>query len=244
MSRCRAGGRKEPASCPPWDGAFSLSDGGSNPSLAASWMTFYPLILEFKSCLLDLVGVFQVLLCKPAGVASRADPDHLFPAAFLLFFGNGRLLQVHDLRFCPGRPPRNSETGVVRPVRHVAGDTTRRTFGILSQFVNNSVERCFVHLLMGVVWAEMTGCAGFGVSCLFQRETVRGVAAVTSFLDNMAAFAEGRPDLRGDAEIFPVDPHPVPPHGMSALLELGKFFLWHSPHFSGKTMPFVRNAAS
>jgi hypothetical protein len=49
------------------------------------------------------------------------------------------------------------------------------------------------------------------------------MAAVASFLDNMTAFAEGCPDFLGDAQIFPVNPHSIPSHGMATLLKLCKF---------------------
>jgi hypothetical protein len=57
------------------------------------------------------------------------------------------------------------------------------------------------------------------------------VAAVASLLDDVAALAEGRPDLRRDAEIFAVDPHSIPPHGVATLLKLGKFLLMALPAF-------------
>jgi hypothetical protein len=49
------------------------------------------------------------------------------------------------------------------------------------------------------------------------------VAAVASLLDNMAALTEGCPDFLGDAQIFPVNPHSIPSHGMATLLKLCKF---------------------
>ena len=54
---------------------------------------------------------------------------------------------------------------------------------------------------------------------------MRGMAAVTFFLDHVTALAEGRADLLGDAQVFPLDSHSFESDGMSALLKLLQLFL-------------------
>jgi len=64
------------------------------------------------------------------------------------------------------------------------------------------------------------------------------MATVTFFLDNVTAFAEGRSDLRGNAEIFSVDPHSIPSKGVTALLKLRQFLLVALPAFFRKNHGF------
>jgi len=73
---------------------------------------------------------------------------------------------------------------------------------------------------MGMIRAEMAASTGLWVFRLFQRKFVRGVATVASFLDDVAAFAEGGANLLRNTEVFPVDTHPIPTKGVTALLKL------------------------
>lgn len=104
--------------------------------------------------------------------------------------------------------------------RHMAGDTAGGSFRILGQLVDDAVEGGFVHFLVGVVRAEMATAAGLWVPGLCQGKPMGGMAAVTSFLDDVATLAIGRPDFLRDAQIFPVGPHPLPAHGVAALFKL------------------------
>jgi hypothetical protein len=101
----------------------------------------------------------------------------------------------------------------------MTGDTARRPFGILSQFVNDPVDRGFVHFLVRMVRPKVADPAGLRVAGLFQRKAVRGVATIASFLNDVAAFAEGGTDLLRDAKVLPLSPHAIPPEGMAALAE-------------------------
>ena len=53
---------------------------------------------------------------------------------------------------------------------------------------------------------------------------MRGMAAVTFFLDHVTALAEGGADLLGNPQIFPLDSHSFESDGMAALLELFQLF--------------------
>jgi hypothetical protein len=78
---------------------------------------------------------------------------------------------------------------------------------------------------MRVIGAEVAGTAGGRVSRLFQRKPMRGMAAVTFFLDAVTALTEGGADFLGDAQVFPLNSHPFKSDGMSALLKIFQLFL-------------------
>ena len=54
---------------------------------------------------------------------------------------------------------------------------------------------------------------------------MRGMAAITSFLDTMATFAERGANLLWNSEIFALDSHSIKPDGVAAFLKLLEFFL-------------------
>ena len=84
-----------------------------------------------------------------------ADIEHLLPSCLLFFFRDRDLIEVDDVRFRSDRPSGDAETGVVGSIGHMAGDTTWGAFGVLSQFVDRSVQGGFIHLLVGMVRAEV-----------------------------------------------------------------------------------------
>jgi len=87
---------------------------------------------------------------------------------------------------------------------------------------------------MRVIGAKVAGTTGGRVSRLFQRKPMRGMAAVTFFLDAVTALTEGRADFLGDAQVFPLDSHPFESDGMSALLKIFKLFLVTFSAFIGE----------
>jgi hypothetical protein len=60
------------------------------------------------------------------------------------------------------------------------------------------------------------------------------MTAITSFLDNVTALTEGRPDLLRNAKVLSLNPHSIKSDGMAALLELRKFLFVALPAFFRK----------
>src|SRR4030042_6980966 len=104
--------------------------------------------------------------------------------------------------------------------RHMTGNTTRGTIGVLSQFVNGSMKGGLVHLFVRMIRTEVANATGVWISSLMQREPMRGGAAITPFLDTVTALAEGGSDFLRNAKILSLNPHSIKRDRMAALLEL------------------------
>jgi len=87
---------------------------------------------------------------------------------------------------------------------------------------------------MWVIGTKVAGATGVGISRLLQRESVGRVAAVTPFLDHVAALAEGSPDFLRDAEIFSLNAHAFKANGVAGFLELLQLFAVTFPAFFGE----------
>src|SRR3972149_6170859 len=111
------------------------------------------------------------------------------------------------------------------PLRHVAGDATGNSIRILRDLIDCSVEGGIIHLLMRMIRSQMATSAGLRISCLFQGKLMRGMAAVTPFLDDMASFTEGSPNFLRNGEVFSLNSHSFKPDRMAAFPELCQFFL-------------------
>ncbi|OGP94447.1 MAG: hypothetical protein A2157_01475 [Deltaproteobacteria bacterium RBG_16_47_11] len=74
---------------------------------------------------------------------------------------------------------------------------------------------------MGMIRTEVADSTGVWISCLVQREPVRGVAAITPFLDTVTALTEGGSDFLRNAKILSLNSHSIKPYRMPAIL---KFF--------------------
>src|SRR4030042_2755556 len=105
------------------------------------------------------------------------------------------------------------------PFRHMTGNTTRSPIGVLSQFINGSVKGGLVHLFMRMIRTEVANSTGVWISCLMQREPMRGVAAITPFLDTMTTLTESGSDFLWNAKILSLNPHSSKRNRMAALPE-------------------------
>src|SRR4030067_3217440 len=106
------------------------------------------------------------------------------------------------------------------PFRHMAGNTTRGPIGVLSQLVNRPVKGGVIHLFVRMIRTEVANSAGIRISCLVQREPVRGVAAIAPFLDAVAAFTEGGTNFLGNNKGISLNPHSIKRDRMSTFPEL------------------------
>jgi hypothetical protein len=103
----------------------------------------------------------------------------------------------------------------------MAGYAARCPIGILSQLVNGSMKGSLVHLFMRMIRTKMANSTGIWISCLIQREPMRGMTAITPFLDAVTAFTESGSDFLRNAKILSLNAHPIKPYRMPAIL---KFF--------------------
>ena len=122
----------------------------------------------------------------------------------------------------------------MRSLGHVAGHTSGSPIGILRQFVDRPVKGGFVHLLMGMVGAEMAASAGLRVLSLFQRKSMGGVTAIAPFLDDMAPLAKSSPDFLRDTQVFSLNSHSIKRDGMAALPILFQLLRMTRPTFFRK----------
>jgi len=84
---------------------------------------------------------------------------------------------------------------------------------------------------MRVIRTEVTASAGIRVSCLFQGESMGGMAAVASFLDHVAAFTESSSNFLRNTKVLSLDTHAIKADGMSALTELLQLSFMTLPTF-------------
>jgi hypothetical protein len=86
-----------------------------------------------------------------------------------------------------------------------------------------------VHLLMRMIGTKVTTSARIRISDFFQGKLMRGMAAVTLFLDDVAALAESRADFLGNRKVFSMGAHSIP---RDRVATLAKF-----PYLLGMTLP-------
>lgn len=67
---------------------------------------------------------------------------------------------------------------------------------------------------------------------------MRGMAAVTSLFDNVAALAKRGPDFLRDAQVFSLNAHSLKPDGMAAFPELGQLLGMAFPTLIGENHGF------
>jgi len=91
----------------------------------------------------------------------------------------------------------------------MTGDATRGSVWILGHFVNCPMEGGLVHLFMRMIGAKVANSTGARIFCFVQREAVRGMAAITPFLDAVATFTEGDSDFLRNGKILPLNSHSV-----------------------------------
>jgi len=101
----------------------------------------------------------------------------------------------------------------------MTGYAARCPIGVLSQLVNCSMKGGLIHLFMRMIRTEVANSTGIWISCLVQRESMRGVAAITPFLDTVTAFTEGGSDFLRNAKILSLNAHSIKPDRMATLLE-------------------------
>src|SRR4030042_3864128 len=104
---------------------------------------------------------------------------------------------------------------------HVATPTGWSSSCVLISSINGSMKGGLVHLFVRMIRTEVANSTSIWISCLIQREPMGGVATITPFLDTVTALTEGGSDFLRNAKILSLNPHPIKPYRMPAIL---KFF--------------------
>src|SRR4030043_1966695 len=107
---------------------------------------------------------------------------------------------------------------------HMAGYAARCPIWILGHLVNGSMKGGLVHLFVRVIRTEVANSTGIWISCLIQREPMRGMTAITPFLDTVTALTEGGSDFLRNAKILSLNAHSIKPYRMPALLKFFQLF--------------------
>jgi hypothetical protein len=72
---------------------------------------------------------------------------------------------------------------------------------------------------MGMIRAEVANSTGVWISCLMQRESMRGVAVIAPFLDTVTALTESGSDFLRNAKVLSLNPHSIKRDRMATLPE-------------------------